>query len=194
MLAGQHTEQNLVLESIPMETVRSLRYVTMLALALAFVSVLPARHSDSRTVLIDANCQHSFLNDRSLGIAVAECRKQFDGLEQDFLAIADLLFNLHYGPALEQLLATELDAETLLAFTRESVEDVTLALGCCAKRQVVPRHDADEDDLTREGGDGGFAFRLLAIALAFFGTICCVQVRYILLSSQGATSVLWHGP
>ena len=114
---------------------------------------------------------------------MAERRKQLDGLEQDFLAIADLLFNLHYGPALEQLSATELDAETLLAFTRESVEDVTLALGCCAKRQVAPRHDADEDDLTREGGDNGFAFRLLAIALAFFGTICCVQVRFYLLLS-----------
>ena len=107
-------------------------------------------------------------------------RRQLDALEQDFLAIADLLFNLHYGPALEQLFASELDAETLLAFTRESVEDVTLALGCCAKRQAVPRRDADGDDLTRDGDSPGFAFRLLAIALAFFGTVCCVQVRALL--------------
>lgn len=92
-----------------------------------------------------------------------------------------MLFNLHFGPALEQLSATELDAETLLAFTRESVEDVTLALGCCAKRQVAPRHDADGDDLTQNEVDDGFVFRLLAIALAFFGTIGCVQVRVRLL-------------
>lgn len=109
-------------------------------------------------------------------------RRQLDSLEQDFLAIADLLFNLHYGPALEQLSATELDAETLLAFARESLEEVTLALGCCAKRQAVPRHDADGVDLTVDPGrsDAGFAFRLLAIASAFFGTVCCVQVRTIL--------------
>ena len=108
---------------------------------------------------------------------LAERREQLDKLEQDFLAIADLLFNLHYGPALEQLSATELDAETLLTFTRESVEDVTLALGCCAKRQSAPRHDADGVDLTVEQAESsGFAFRLLAIALAFFGTVCCVQV------------------
>ena len=128
----------------------------------------------------------------------ADRRKQLDGLEQDFLAIADLLFNLHYGPALEQLAATELDAETLLAFTRESVEDVTLALGCCAKRQAAPRHDADGDDLTMESSDSGFAFRLLAIALAFFGTICCVQVRaatlavFILYSTQHARALNSH--
>jgi hypothetical protein len=105
------------------------------------------------------------------------CRQQLDGLEQDFLAISDLLFNLHYGPALEQLGATQLDAETLLAFTKESVEEVTVALGCCAKRQAKPRRDADADDLTVEnGGDSGFVFRVLAMAVAFFGTIFCVQV------------------
>ena len=64
-----------------------------------------------------------------------------------------------------------------LAFTKESVEEVTLALGCCAKRQAKPRRDADADDLTVEnGGDSGFVFRVLAMAVAFFGTIFCVQV------------------
>lgn len=62
--------------------------------------------------------------------------------------VADLLFNLHYGPALEQLTATQLDAEGLLAFTRESVETVSLQLGCCAKRSRAPRHDADNEDST----------------------------------------------
>ena len=117
-------------------------------------------------------------SDTCCALLVAEHSGQLDKLEQDFLAIADLLFNLHYGPALEQLSATELDAETLLAFTRESVEDVTLALGCCATRQSAPRHDADGVDLTVDQAESsGFAFRLLAIALAFFGTVCCVQVR-----------------
>ena len=158
---------------------------------------------------------------------VKTLRELLDGIEQDFVTIADLLFNLHYGPALEQLTATQLDAEGLLAYTRESVETVSLALGCCSKQSRGPRHDADSDDSTGEtpppqrpplspysapallgqdlsivgsspfsrisllcvrvavGDDDGFFFRVLAIAVAFFGTVCCVQLFASAGSSGG---------
>ena len=39
-------------------------------------------------------------------------------LEKQFVDLAELLFNLHYGPALEQLGEIDRLAESLLAFTQ----------------------------------------------------------------------------